>query len=110
MSFLQINAVFPVRVQPICKIANKCTVTKGKTCQKCGKGHFAAIWKSRPQKLPVNLLQNESSLNVYFFTINSQLPHTNFIFNYVLPMEFLINSGMVMLIQLTMMYLQSLKN
>ena len=43
MSFLPINAVFPVRVQPICKIANKCTVTKGKICQKCGKGHFAAI-------------------------------------------------------------------
>ena len=38
-------------------LANKCNITKGKTCQKCGKeGHFAAVYISKPQNLPVNLL------------------------------------------------------
>ena len=42
--------------------ANKCNIAKGKTCGKSGKeGHFTTVCKSKPQKLPVNLLQNESS-------------------------------------------------
>ena len=42
--------------------ANKCNIAKGKTSGKSGKeGHFTTVCKSKPQKLPVNLLQNESS-------------------------------------------------
>ena len=41
---------------------NKCTIAKGLTCREYGKeGHFDAVCKSKPQKLNVNLLQNESS-------------------------------------------------
>ena len=42
-------------------LANKCNITKGKTCRKSVKvGHFVAVCKLKPQNLPVNLLQNEN--------------------------------------------------
>ena len=38
------------------------------------KGHFAAVCKSKPQKLPVSLLQNESSSDEeYCFSIDRPL-------------------------------------
>ena len=74
--------------------ANKFNLTKGKTCRKCGKeGNFAAAFKSKPQKLPINLLQNESSSNEECFTINNPLAKTTFMLNNALQVEFLIDSG-----------------
>ena len=75
--------------------ANKCNIAKGKTCQKCWKvGYFAAVCKSKPQNLPVNLLQNENpSDDEYCFTINNQLAKTTFTLNNSLPVEFLTDSG-----------------
>ena len=54
-------------------LANKCSIAKRKTCQKCGKvEQLTVICKSKPQNLPVNLLRNESSSDdEYCFTINS---------------------------------------
>ena len=59
--------------------ANKWNIGKGKTCRKCVKeGHFA-VCKSKYQKLPLNLLQNESSFDKeYCFTINIPLAKTTF--------------------------------
>ena len=76
-------------------LANKCNIAKGKTCQKCGKEeHFAAGCKSKPQELPVNLLQNENSSDIeHCFTINSPLAKTTLTLNNALPVEFLIDSG-----------------
>ena len=76
-------------------LANKCNIAKGKACQKCGKvGHFAAVCKSKPQNLPVNLLRNENpSDDEYCFTISSPLAKTTFTLNNALPVEFLIDSG-----------------
>ena len=76
-------------------LVNKSNIAKGKTCRKCGKeGHFAALCKSKPQNLPVNLLQNESSSDdEYCFTINSPLAKTIFTLNNALLVEFLIESG-----------------
>ena len=76
-------------------LANKCNVAKVKTCQKCGKeGHFAAVCKSKPQKVPVNLLQNESfSDEEYCFTINNPLAKTTFTSNNALPVVLLSDSG-----------------
>ena len=52
------------------------------------------ICKSKPQNLPVNLLQSESSSDdEYYFTINSRLAKTTFILNNALPVEFLIDIG-----------------
>ena len=76
-------------------LADKCNIAKEKACQKCGKvGHFAAVCKSKPQDLPVNLLRNENpSDDEYCFTINSPLAKTTFTLNNALPVEFLIDSG-----------------
>ena len=76
-------------------LPNKCNIAKRKTCRKCGEeGHFAAVCKSKPQNLPVNLLQNESSSDdEYCFIINSPLAKTTFTLNNPLPVEFLIDSG-----------------
>ena len=76
-------------------LVNKSNIAKGKTCRKCGtEGHFAALCKSKPQNLPVNLLQNESSSDdEYCFTINSPLAKTIFTLNNALLVEFLIDSG-----------------
>ena len=53
---------------------------------------FCAVCKSKPQKLPFNLLQNESSSDEkYCFTINSPLARTIFTLNNALPVEFLID-------------------
>ena len=75
-------------------LANKCNIAKGKTYRKCGKvGHFAAVCKSKPQNLPVNLLRNENpSDDEYCFTINNPLAKTTFTLNNTLPVEFLIDS------------------
>ena len=77
------------------RLANKCNITKEKTCQKCGKvEYFVAVCKPKPQNLPVNLLRNENpSDDVYYFTINSPLVKTTFSLNNTLPVEFLIDSG-----------------
>ena len=74
---------------------NKCNIPNGKTCRNCVKeGHFAAACESKPQKLPVNLLENESSSKEeYCFTINSSLAKARFTLNNALLVEFLINSG-----------------
>ena len=76
-------------------LADKSNIAKGKNCQKCGKeGHFVAVCKSKPQNLPVNLSQNESSSDdEYCFTINSPLAKTAFTSNNTIPVEFLIDSG-----------------
>ena len=73
----------------------KCNIAKEKTCRKCGKeGHFVAVSKSKPQKLRVNLLQNESSSDEeYCFTINSPLVKTTSTLNNALLVEFLLDSG-----------------
>ena len=74
-------------------LANKCNLAKGKTYRKCRKeGHFPAVCKSKPHKLLVNLLQNESSSDEeYCFTINSPLAKTTFTLKNALPVEFLID-------------------
>ena len=48
---------------------------KEQDCQNCSKeGHYAAVCKSKAQKLPVHLLQNESSFDEdYCFTNDSPL-------------------------------------
>ena len=53
-----------------------------------------AVCKSKPQKLPVNLLQSESSPDEeYCFTTSKPLAKTTFTLNNALPVEFLIDSG-----------------
>ena len=56
-------------------LANKCNIGKGQDCQNYSKaGHYAVVCKSKAQKLPVHLLQNESSFNEeYCFTNNNPL-------------------------------------
>ena len=75
-------------------LANKCIIAKGKSCQKCGKeGQFAAVCKSKPQKLLANLLQNgTSSDEEYCFTVNSPIAKTAFMLNNALPVEVLNDS------------------
>ena len=74
--------------------ANKCNIAKGKTYWKSGKEvNFAAVGKSKPQKLAVNLLQIESSSDEeYCLTINNSLAKTTFTLNNALPVEFLIDN------------------
>ena len=53
-----------------------------------------AVCKSKPQRLPVNLLQNESSPDEeYYFTSSNPLAKTTFTLNNALPVEFRIGSG-----------------
>ena len=77
------------------QLANKCNIAKEKTGWKCAKvGHFAAVCKSKPQNLTVNLLRNENPSNdEYCFTIKSPLAKTTFTLNDALPVEFLIDNG-----------------
>ena len=68
---------------------SKWNVAKENICQRCGKeGHFSVACNAKPQKLPVNLLQNESN-EEHCFTISNPLAKTTSTFNSALPMEFL---------------------
>ena len=84
-----------LRCRSSTQLTNKCNIAKGKTCWKCAKvEHFAAVCKSKPQNLTVNLLRNENpSDDGYCFTIKIPLAKTTFTLNDALPVEFLIDSG-----------------
>ena len=59
-------------------------------------GHFAAICKSKPQNLPVNLLRNENPCDdEYCFTINGPLAKTTFTLNNALPVEFPVGAALL---------------
>ena len=70
--------------------ANKCNLAKGKTYWRFGtECHFVVVCEWKPQKLPVNLLQNESPpmKSVIYWKQH------RIMLNNALPVEFLIDSG-----------------
>ena len=74
--------------------------SKRKNLSKCGEvGHLATVCKSKPQNLPVNLLQNENpSDDEYCFTINSPLAKTTFTLNNALPVEFPVGAVLLQIV------------
>ena len=90
--------VFAVVIQPILQISaileQNIKSKKENLSKMWERRTFCAVCKSKPQKLPFNLLQNESSSDEkYCFTINSPLARTIFTLNNALPVEFLIDIG-----------------
>ena len=88
MIFFPVSAVFAVGVQPILPIS--AILQKEKLFENVGEkvGHVAAVCKSNPENLPVNLLQDENPFDdEYCLTISSPLAKTTFTLNNALPVS-----------------------